>query len=143
MKAVAIQKFISHDVINIPLSIPLSATIGYNICGIKCAGIATATSILDLAAKYSTYSDSYYLTFSSMGALFGKNMALAIIKNYKVVLTPDVQEKTDVIDTHLIFSANCYNIELLEYLLPISISSIGIVGANIMNKVENLSKSEI
>lgn len=120
----SIHKYFSQNVITIPLNIPVSMAIGYYIDGTKGAvGMATL-SVADLVLKYNEY-DSYYLSCSSIGHLAGKKIATNLISHYKG-LNAGHKDCTPAGD----------KIEVLDHLLPMGMSAIGIIAAYALNKIE-------
>ena len=120
------HKFFSENVMIIPLNIPFSMAMGYYVDGTKGMLGIGVLSVGDLILKYNNL-DSYYLSFSSVGYITGQKMAHNLISHYKCY-----KDKThkDVVTKD--------KIEILDHLLPVSISAMGVIAAYAMNKIEHI-----
>jgi hypothetical protein len=135
MKSLApIKKFLTTEVIQIPTIIPLSAITGYAVCGVKCAGIAAGTSVIDLGLKYFKVTDSYYVTYSIMGALLGNNMAEPFVTKY----TAFVNAKTSGAEP-LTESTNfmATKIEYLSKGMALGTAALGVLTSDMISRAEN------
>jgi hypothetical protein len=120
----SMHKFFSENVMIIPFNIPFSMAMGYYVDGTKGMIGMAGLSIGDLVLKYNNL-DSYYLSFSSVGYVTGQKLAQNLIMHYKCYNKKEKGEATHD------------KIEILDHLLPVSISAMGVIAAYAMNKIEH------
>jgi hypothetical protein len=132
-----LKAFLSNEVIHIPAILPLSAASGYAICGAKCAGIATASSVVDLGLKYFNISDSYYLTSSLLGSILGNQISSPFIAKYNAAI---FQTESSPVEHNIQVSVKGMKVIKVEYLskiFAIGVGAIGVLFSNFISKFEN------
>jgi hypothetical protein len=129
----SLKNFLTKAVFSIPVSVPFSGIVGYNVCGAKCAAIATSTNMADLALKYFNIMDSYYLTYSSIGVIFGHKLGTQWVHNYKAASTAPAECETLKVESSL----SVIKIGYLDKVLSVSMGATGMIVGNLLHKIEN------